>query len=167
MKIAALLVMLFLPGWLFAQTIWATHRKNGKDIVITPSKIKVVVTKDGEFFSGKIEPRENVVIVDGESIPYASIGFLEVKKLHSKSFVSGPLKFIGGTMMVLGGLATVGSLANEDEDPNLALAGAGLAFAGTGFLLHSIGKKASPTNDEKITVLHVKEWEFSFGKLLN
>lgn len=163
MKTITALFFFFLPGLVSAQTVWATNRESGKQIEFYPKKIKTVVSKDGEFFEGKVRPTEEYLEVAGTRIPYESIGFLEVKRITSRGLVSGPLKFLGGALLIVGG-AMVAVPLSQEGDPEFPLLIAGTVVAGTGFALFSVGKKTSPGKSEKITVLHLKDWQFSYGR---
>ena len=159
--IIILLTALLLPLGLRAQTIWVTHKETGKEVALNPRKIKVVVNKDGEFFRGKVVPQPTVLKVGDDTVPYASIGFLEVKKFHSRALISSPLKFLGNAFLVVGGLILAVESANEFES-DLGVGLTGLALVGSGFALSRLGKKAEAPNSSKFTVLHTKDWAYSY-----
>ncbi len=145
-----------------AQDIWITSRETGNQQIVFPRKVKAVVTRDGEYFEGKIRPFPEYLIVGDNSVAYKEIGFLEVKKLEGRSFISTPLKWIGGGLTIIGGVAT-GFAFQAPPEENWGLLGSGVAVAGTGVLLYRLGEKSEPGKNHKITALHTKEWQFSYG----
>lgn len=161
MKISLILLVLLLPVALSAQTIWVANRETGKEVALNPRKIKVVVSKDGEFFRGKVVPKATVLQVDGLDVPYSSIGFLEVKKFHSRALISSPLKFLGTAFLAIGGVILAVESANEFES-DFAVGLSGFVLVGSGFALTKLGKKAEAPNASKFTVLHTKDWHFFY-----
>lgn len=145
-----------------AQNIWITSRKSGAQIVVYPRKVTSVVNIDGEYFEGKVRPKPNYLIVGDNSVAYEEIGFLEVKKLESRSLLSTPLKWVGGGLFIIGAVAS--TLAFEGgDDESLGLLGAGVVSAGTGVLLYRLGEKSEPSKNRKVSTLHTREWQFSYG----
>lgn len=114
---------------------------------------------DGEFFEGRVKALPDNLLIGNQRVPYKEIGFLEVKKLNGRSFLSQPLKWIGGGLGIIG--AGISSIALEDDE-SPGVVGASLAMMGGGLLLFSLGKKAEPSENSKITLLHTRDWEFSY-----
>lgn len=100
-----------------AQLILITDRNTGNEINVYPHKVKVVVNKDGEFFEGKVRSFPDYLAVGDHRITYDENGFLEVKKLNGRSFISQPLKWIGTAFGVIG--ATLCAVPEEDDEENL------------------------------------------------
>lgn len=142
-----------------AQKIRITSRESGAEITVFPRKVKAVVNKDGEFFEGRVRPLPEYLIVGDNSIPYSQIGFLEVKKLNGRSFISKPLKWLGGALGIIG--VAVTSIAVED-DSSIGQVGAGVVMMGAGGLLLTLGEKTKPSKNSKISTLHTREWAFSY-----
>ncbi|MDW3196519.1 MAG: hypothetical protein R8G66_29355 [Cytophagales bacterium] len=159
MRNSLIILLCLITSVASAQKIRITSRKSGAEITVFPQKVKAVVNKDGEFFEGRVRPLPEYLMIGDHSVPYSQIGFLEVKKLNGRSFISKPLKWLGGALGIIG--VAVTSVAVEGDE-SIGQVGAGVLMMGVGTLLLTLGEKTKPSKNSKITTLHTKEWEFSY-----
>lgn len=120
-------------------------------------EVKALILRNGEIFTDHIYMKDDQFFSGIRPIAWSELAALEVKQTKFGDVIAAPLEVIGGASVLTGGglIYLGGNTADDSEDADLGMMGAGVGIMASGVVLYQLGRKLRPLEQKATRTIYI------------